>query len=141
MRPDDIMLNKAAIMERCIRRIREEYACDPDLAQPTHVDAMTLNIERACQAAIDVAMHLVADRHLGVPQSSAESFDLLEKAGVIEPSLRHSLRAMTGFRNVAIHEYQALDLDILHYIAQQGVEDFVRFCRALGMDIRVGETK
>jgi hypothetical protein len=40
-------MNKAAIMERCIRRMREEYAADPTLANHTHLDALTLNIERA----------------------------------------------------------------------------------------------
>ncbi len=133
--PSDILLNKAAIIERCIRRIKEEYAAAPKLDNPTHADALTLNIERACQAAIDMAMHLVGQRHLGVPQSSAEAFDLLGKAAIIPAGLCESLRAMTGFRNVAIHEYQAMDADILHYIAQKGFMDFIRFCTALGLSI------
>ena len=133
--PSDALLNKAAIIERCIRRIKEEYAADPQLDSPTHVDALTLNIERACQAAIDMAMHLVSQQHLGIPQNSAEAFDLLGKAAIIPPTLCKSLRAMTGFRNVAIHEYQELDMDILHYIARQGFHDFIRLCSALGLKI------
>jgi len=133
--PNDVLLNKAAIIERCVHRIKEEYAASPQLTNQTHVDALTLNIERACQAAIDMAMHLLAKQHLGVPQSSAEAFDLLKKAGLIVPGLCHSLRAMTGFRNVAIHEYQELDMDILHYIATEGFQDFIRFCSALGIKI------
>jgi uncharacterized protein YutE (UPF0331/DUF86 family) len=81
--PDDILLNKAAVIERCIRRIAEEYRACPDLDKFTHVDAMTLNIERACQAAIDMAMHLVASHHLGVPQSSGDAFSILQKAGLL----------------------------------------------------------
>ncbi|MBU3665896.1 MAG: hypothetical protein FGM15_08505 [Chthoniobacterales bacterium] len=50
--PDDILLNKAAIIERCIRRLGEEARACPDYDDFTHVDALTLNIERACQAAI-----------------------------------------------------------------------------------------
>ena len=133
--PSDVLLNKAAIIERCIRRIKEEYAAAPQLDSPTHADALTLNIERACQAAIDMAMHLVARKHLGVPQNSAEAFDLLDKAAIIPPDLCKSLRAMTGFRNVAIHEYQELDTEILHYIATEGFNDFIRFCTALGLTI------
>ncbi len=133
--PSDVLLNKAAIIERCIRRIKEEYAAAPNLDSPTHADALTLNIERACQAAIDMAMHLVGQQHLGVPQNSAEAFDLLGKAAIIPPDLCKSLRAMTGFRNVAIHEYQELDVDILHYIAQKGFLDFVLLCSNLGLKI------
>ena len=133
--PSDVLLNKAAIIERCIRRIGEEYAAAPQLESPTHTDALVLNIERACQAAIDMAMHLVSQKHLGIPQNSSEAFDLLNKAGVIQPDLCGSLRAMTGFRNVAIHEYQELDREILHYIAQEGFRDFVRLCLAVGLEI------
>lgn len=133
--PSDVLLNKAAIIERCIRRIKEEYAAAPVLDNPTHTDALTLNIERACQAAIAMAMHLVSQQHLGVPQNSAEAFDLLAKASLITPDLCKSLRAMTGFRNIAIHEYQELDTDILHYIAQKGFMDFVLLCAALGLKI------
>ncbi len=133
--PSDVLLNKAAIIERCIRRIKEEYAAAPQLDSPTHADALTLNIERACQATIDMAMHLVSQQHLGIPQNSADSFDLLGKASIITPALCKSLRAMTGFRNVAIHEYLELDTEILHYIATEGFNDFVRFCTALGLTI------
>ena len=135
IQPDDVIYNKAAIIERCTRRIKEEYSNSPDLSNPSHIDAMTLNIERACQAAIDMAMHVVATKHLGIPQSSTEAFNLLKKAGLLAEELCHSLRAMTGFRNVAIHEYQELDLEILHYIAIEGHRDFIRFCETAGVRI------
>ncbi len=62
---DDVLLIRAAIIERCLRRIGEEYALDPSrLANLTHQDAIILNLERACQAAIDMAMHVVAQEHL-----------------------------------------------------------------------------
>lgn len=111
--PDDILLNKAAIIERCVRRMLEEARACPRLDDVTHVDALTLNIERACQAAIDMAMHVVADRHLGVPQSTAEAFVLLERAGVIGGSLASALCGMVGFRNVAVHQYEDIDVSVL----------------------------
>ncbi len=136
MPPDDVSLNKAAIIERCIRRMREEYAADPALAAATHLDALTLNIERACQAAIDLAMHIVADEHLGMPQGSAEAFLLLQRAGKLDPSLAVRLAGMTGFRNIAIHEYQQIDPDVIHYIVREGWKDLVEFCGALGLKVR-----
>lgn len=107
---DDICFNKAAIIERSIRRIREEIAYDPKLANYTHIDAMTLNIERACQAAIDMAMHVVAKHHLGMPQTIADAFRLLLKEGILTEKISLDMVSMTGFRNIAIHEYQVLDL-------------------------------
>jgi hypothetical protein len=60
------MRNNGAIIERCLVRIAEEFAACPGLDNFTPVDALTLNIERACQAAIGMAMHLIARDHIAV---------------------------------------------------------------------------
>ena len=136
MPPDDILLNKAAIIERCVRRIAEEAASCPGLDDFTHVDALTLNVERACQAAIDMAMHVVAERHLGVPQSTSDAFSLLREAGLIDASLAASLHGMVGFRNVAIHQYDRLDMGVLRWVVESGHRDWIRLGQALGVVIR-----
>jgi uncharacterized protein YutE (UPF0331/DUF86 family) len=136
MPPDDILLNKAAIIERCVRRMLEEAQACPQFDDFTHLDALTLNIERACQAAIDMAMHMVADRHLGVPQSTADAFALLERAGLIDGPLADALAGMVGFRNVAVHQYEDLDLSVLRWIVNSGHRDWIRLGEALGVRIR-----
>ena len=133
---DEILFNKAAIIERCIARIHEEYKLSPKLDNYTHVDAMTLNIERACQAVVDIANHIIAVHHLSIPQSTANAFEILKSAQLIDQPLLNSLKAMTGFRNIAVHQYQQLNLDILHYIAEIGYKDFITFCKQLGVDIK-----
>lgn len=132
---DDIFLTKAAIIERALRRMRQEYLANPELDNYTHIDAMTLNVERACQAAIDLAMHIVARDHLGLPQSSAEAFRLMREAGCITEDIRKNMAAMTGFRNIAIHEYQQMDMSILRHIAESRWQSLVDYCKALGVKI------
>ena len=134
--PDDILLNKAAIIERCIRRIREEAAAAPAFDSFTHLDALTLNIERACQAAIDMAMHIVAERHLGVPQSMADAFGLLQRAAIIDPGLAASLQGMVGFRNVAVHQYEQMDMNVLRWVVESWHHDWIRLAEVLGVSIR-----
>jgi uncharacterized protein YutE (UPF0331/DUF86 family) len=133
---DDILLNKAAIIERCIARIKEEYRSCPELNNHTHVDAMVLNIERACQAAIDMAMHLVAQNRYGIPQSSAHAFALLADHRLISGDLSEELQKMVGFRNLAVHNYQDLDQAILSFVAEKGYRDFISFCNVLGIKIK-----
>lgn len=133
---DDICLNKAAIIERALRRMTQEYLANPELDNYTHIDAMTLNIERACQAAIDLAMHIVARERLGLPQSSAEAFMLVQQAGYITKELLRNMTAMTGFRNIAIHEYQQMDMSILRSIAETRWKSLVHYCEALGIKIQ-----
>ncbi len=79
IKPDDVILNKGVIIERSLKRMLEEFAADPELKNYTHIDAMILNIESACQAAIDCAMHVVSIKHVGIPQTSADAFVLAGK--------------------------------------------------------------
>lgn len=130
--PDDVRLNKPAIIRRCLERVREEYAGRPErLADWTHQDALVLNLLRACEAAIDLAMHEVAQRGLGVPQTSREAFSLLEQAGVIPPGLSRRLPAMVGFRHIAVHSYRELDVSILQRVLDEHLGDFEDFLAAL----------
>ena len=72
---DDVLLNKAAAIERALRRVREEHAGDDArlLLDQTRQDAIILNLQRACESSIDAAMHLVRIERLGVPQESREA--------------------------------------------------------------------
>jgi uncharacterized protein YutE (UPF0331/DUF86 family) len=125
---DDIVLNKIAVIERCLQRIHEEYRDDARrLENFTIQDSIILNLQRSCEAAIDLAMHVVAVKRLGVPQDARNAFDLLQQAGVIPAELTTRLKAMVGFRNIAVHNYQQLQLPILDRILAERLGDFGEF--------------
>lgn len=130
---DDVLLNKAAAIERAVDRAREEYAGDDAnlTRNQTRQDAIILNLQRACESSIDAAMHLVRVHRLGVPQETREAFDLLERAGHLDSSLATRLRKMVGFRNVAVHDYQKLNLDVVRSIPVERLDDFLEFTRLL----------
>lgn len=121
----DVVLNKVETIRRCIRRIEEVYQKDPEnLKDYTKQDSIILNIQRACEAAIDLAMHLIAEAGLGLPQSSREAFDILEKNDIIASPLTERLKAMVGFRNIAVHDYQAIKIEIVRKIVEKHLSDF-----------------
>ena len=130
---DDVLINKAASIERAVRRAREEYNADPaSFANNfTRQDAAILNVQRACEAALDMAQHLIRKERLGVPQSARDTFMLLASAGWIDPSLAEGLRRMDGFRNIAVHDYQALHTPIAVSIIQRHLDEFLQFSQAL----------
>ncbi|MCU7370420.1 DUF86 domain-containing protein [Paucibacter sp. O1-1] len=130
---DDVLLNKAATIERCVARAREEYAAAGAgfASDFTRQDAAILNIQRACEAALDMGQHLVRRERLGVPQSARDVFTLLAQAGWIESSLADALKAMVGFRNIAVHDYQALLLPITVKVITAHLDEFLQFSRAL----------
>jgi uncharacterized protein YutE (UPF0331/DUF86 family) len=126
---DDVLLNKAATIERCIARVREEYEKGPDTfaLDFTRQDSVTLNLQRACEAALDMGQHLVRRERLGVPQSNRDVFELLAQAGWLETALLPSMKSMVGFRNIAVREYQSLQLPIVVSIITKHLNDFIAF--------------
>lgn len=130
---DDVLLNKAAIIERCLKRIDEEYGGhEGELsANFSRQDAIILNLLRACEASIDAAMHIIRQRRLGLPQESRDAFRLLEEAGLLPKELSFEMQKMVGFRNIAIHDYRKLNLEILRSILHSRLGDFREFVRTV----------
>jgi uncharacterized protein YutE (UPF0331/DUF86 family) len=126
---DDVILNKAASIERCLRRIEQEYAgAERNLiGNQTKQDAIVLNLQRACETAIDLAMYVVSRRKLGVPQDSRNAFSLLHAAGILSEDLAARMQRMVGFRNVTLHEYARLNLEIVRAIITKQLDDFRSF--------------
>ncbi len=125
---DDVLLNKIAIIERCIKRIKEEYQNNPaNLKNYTKQDSIILNIQRACESCIDSAMHLVSIKKLGIPQNSRDSFELLAENQIIDQQLKNRLTAMVGFRNIAVHNYQEINIKIIENIIEKHLPDFLDF--------------
>lgn len=129
---NDVILNKITTIERCVNRIHEVYEGNPEnLKDFTKQDSIILNIQRACEASIDLAMHIVSERKLGVPKASREGFELLQEAHIIDSSLVKTLMNMVGFRNIAVHDYQALKIDILQAILDKHIDDFKQFTQIM----------
>lgn len=128
----EVIINKIATIERCIKRIQDVYENNlENLEDYTKQDSIILNIQRACEASIDLAMHIVASKKLGLPQSSREAFDLLVEANVINKDLSNNLKAMVGFRNIAVHDYQSVNLEIVQKIIEKHLSDFKLFTKEI----------
>ncbi|MBG6075596.1 uncharacterized protein YutE (UPF0331/DUF86 family) [Polaromonas sp. CG_9.11] len=130
---DDVLINKAATIERCVKRAREEYDRDPVTFATdfSRQDAAILNIQRACEAALDMGQHLIRRERLGVPQSARDVFALLAQSGWIDAALADGLKRMVGFRNIAVHDYQALQLPITVALIQNHLDEFLHYSQAV----------
>jgi len=128
---DDVILNKAGVIERCVARVREEHAGDDTnlMDDLTRQDSIILNLQRACEATIDLAMHLVKAEKLGIPQESREAFSLLAEADCLDQETADRLMRMVGFRNIAVHDYKKLNLDIVKSIIRNDLDVFLNFTK------------
>ena len=113
----DLVLAEVETLERSLARI-DTARTRAGLDALDRQDIIVLNLQRAVQAMLDLAARVVAREGLGVPDELAASFELLKRAGVLDDDLADRMRRMTGFRNVAVHEYRKLDPDIVASIAR-----------------------
>lgn len=125
-----LVLGKIAAIERSVARAREEFAAAGGTFRNdfTRQDAAILNILRACESAIDLANILIRERGLGIPQSSRDSFKLLADAKLVTADSSARLQRMIGFRNIAVHQYQALEPAIVEAILSRDLDDLLAFC-------------
>ncbi len=130
---DDVVINKLATIERCLVRIKEVYqqAGDQFMSDYTRQDSIILNLQRACEAAIDLANYINKLKKLGIPQSSRDSFELLQRAGLLPLEISDNLKKMVGLRNIAVHDYQELNLDIVKFVVENHLVDFQHFGKAI----------
>ena len=134
--PDrDLVLAKVATVDRCLRRIAAVTESDPSHLDSLDVeDIVVLNLQRATQACIDLAHHLVASLGLGLPTTLRDAFAMLQRGAHLEMELSRRMEAMVGFRNVAVHDYESIDRDILKAILAEHLGDLRAFCQyALAM--------
>lgn len=124
----DIVLAKCAQIERALDRVAQMLDLRAERLDDQMVaDVVALNLQRACQSAIDLAHHLVAAGGLGLPAKLAEAFTLLQGGAGLDTRLAASMRAMVGFRNVAVHAYEELDPVVVARAATQGAADLRAF--------------
>ena len=127
----DLVEKKLAFIETCVRELRQ-------LSQPERIAhdireerfvAYTLQI--AIQATLDIASHIVSDGRLGEPQTNRELFDLLQQHHWLSPQLTDIMRQMVGFRNIVVHGYQNVDLQIMRHIVEHRLDDLLAFTTAI----------
>ncbi|ALO35114.1 hypothetical protein CMT41_10585 [Colwellia sp. MT41] len=126
---DDVLVNKLSTITRCLKRIREVYAEAGDNFSHdyTRQDSVILNLQRACEASIDIANYLNKNKQLAIPQSSRDSFQILTSAGLISSSVATNLKKMIGLGNIAVHDYKELNMDIVEAVINHHLVDFELF--------------
>lgn len=132
MENEAVIINKYESIQKCIKKIEEEYEGNIDnLYDYRKLDPIVLNLQRACEAAIDIAMYIVANRKLGVPQTKKEAFIKLEENNLISKEVSVNMQKMIGFRNIAIHDYKQIDEEVLADVIHNHLVDLTNFAKEI----------
>ena len=131
MTDPDLVLKKLAVVETCVRELRQLARPDAlvdDIKERRFVEH---TLQLAIQAALDVASHIVSDDRLGEPRTNRELFTLLESAGWVSRDLSRTLRAMAGFRNVLVHGYDVVDVAVVRDLLENRLGDLELFVQII----------
>lgn len=126
-----VMNNKLESLQRCLARI--ETRCPPSLSSLIHdidaQDVLVLNLSRAVQLCVDMALSVLAARQHPSPDTMGKAFDALAELHIIPAELALRLRKAVGFRNLAVHSYDAIRWEVVFAIATEHLDDFRTFAR------------
>lgn len=131
---DELILEKKIdSILRCLNRIDEripdsehEFFRDYD-AQ----DVVILNLTRAVQLSVDIATHILSSTNQPVPSTMVEAFTSLERAKIISPEIADKMKRSVGYRNVAVHNYDDINLSITFDIADKHLSDFKQYIKQI----------
>ncbi|MEK6786132.1 MAG: DUF86 domain-containing protein [Nitrospirota bacterium] len=129
----DLVETKLESLRRCIERIagKTPSSVDQLVRDPDVQDIIALNLQRAVQLSVDIAAHLIAETDATPPSTMAENFGVLQKLQIIDPVLAERLTKAVGFRNIAVHSYQAIDWNVVYQICRHHLDDFRQFTKAV----------
>ena len=128
-RPDPEVIRKhiAALREalsnlrRHVGRSAQELRADADLRW-----IVERGLQLSVQNALDIATHLAAASGLDSPDY-ATAIDQLAELSVLSPEFASRLRPMAGFRNVLVHGYLQVDLNVLEQVLREKLQDLDEF--------------
>lgn len=128
-----VMDQKLESLRRCLWRIETKCPPQPQMLEsdPDLQDILSLNLTRAVQLAVDMGAHIIAGLEVSAPATMGQTFDILADQGVIDGALAAQLKKAVGFRNIAVHNYDAIDWGMVHVLARDHRADFSRFAAAV----------
>ena len=129
----EVLYRKISAAERHLARIREKrvVGLTEFLEDLDRQESLLFNLQMAIQNCVDMASHIVNEEGLGIAGSLNELFYLLEERGILDHDLTERMVRSVGFRNLLVHEYGKVDLDIVYRVAQQDIQDLELFMKTI----------
>jgi uncharacterized protein YutE (UPF0331/DUF86 family) len=129
----DVLMNKLESLRRCVQRVQDKAPASSALLKGDYdlQDIIVLNLERAVQTCVDIGLHIISDLEIPVPDTMAETFKSLNRAGYLDDLATERMTKAVGFRNTAVHAYQEMDWEIVYRIITEHLDDFRDFSRQI----------
>jgi uncharacterized protein YutE (UPF0331/DUF86 family) len=133
----EVIEQKLESLRRCVQRIETKSPTDAAtlMTDIDLQDIVALNLSRAVQICVDIGAHLIAGMDVPPPDTMGQTFDLLAQGGVLDRDLASRLKKAVGFRNIAVHNYENINWEIVHSIVKFHLADFSEFAKVVAMKL------
>ena len=133
----EVVEQKLESLRRCLQRIEDKCPAEADTLMTDYdlQDIVSLNLSRAVQLCVDIGAHLISGLDQAPPDTMGQAFDRLVQAGLLTESLAINLKKSVGFRNIAEHNYDAINWQIVYSIVKNHLVDFSTFARIVAMKL------
>lgn len=130
-----IVAQKLESFRRCVQRVEDKTPSNVErLVEDQDIqDILVLNLTRAVQLCVDIGSHVISTSDAPAPTTMGDVFSALLKLGAITPPTCTSLQKAVGFRNVAVHNYDVINWQIVFAICREFLVDFRRFAREISV--------
>ena len=124
---------KLESLRRCLVRIQDKFPADAAELQSNFdlQDIIALNLSRAVQLTVDIGSHIISTMNMPAPETMGQTFEILAQQQVLSANVAGQLKKSVGFRNIAVHNYEAINWQIVHSIVDEHLEDFTSYAKAV----------
>ncbi len=126
---NDVILAKISTIKNCLKRIKDTTKLAPESIENDFdkQDIFVLNLQRAIQATFDITNSMIKEYNLELPINYKSGFEILAKHKFIDDKTKENMIKMAGFRNIAVHNYETINVEILKSILKNNLQDFENF--------------
>lgn len=128
-----IITEKLESLRRCVQRIEDKTPKDAgSLIRDIDLqDILVVNLTRAVQISVDIGSHIISSANQPMPQTMGDVFTKLQELDAISQETSERLRKAVGFRNIAVHSYEAINWEIVYAICRNSLRDFRQFAQEI----------
>ncbi|MBN2718265.1 MAG: DUF86 domain-containing protein [Deltaproteobacteria bacterium] len=128
----ELVYSKVDSLHRCVARIESKVPDSADVLRSDidTQDIIILNLERAVQQSVDIAMHIISQlSQAPAAASMGDAFSVLQQQKILTANTAERMMKAVGFRNTAVHAYQQIDVNIIFAIVTRHLDDFRIFVK------------
>ncbi len=123
--------DRLAFIQTTLQQLRSRQPLTLDTLK-TDADkrgATLYELQTCIEAMSDIANHIIAATGLRKPQERGEAFTILAEAGILPQALAQELVEAVGMRNIVVHGYLNVVLDLVHQTLQSDLSYIEAFAK------------